>query len=96
MALGYSHPDALLAELSSRQIGEWLAYFQLEPFGEERADLRAGIIAAANANLWVKGRKLRPADFMPKIGARKKAQGSKAMRAIFKNFKNAVERKRGE
>jgi hypothetical protein len=46
-----------------------MAYASLEPFGEERADVRAGIIAAviANAN---RDRKKRPdpftpADFMP-------------------------------
>ncbi len=44
--------DGLLASLSSRQITEWMAYFALEPFGEERADLRAALIACliANAN----------------------------------------------
>jgi len=48
-----------------------MAYASLEPFGEERADVRAGIIAAviANAN---RDRKKRPepftpADFMPLV-----------------------------
>lgn len=32
------------------QLKTWLAYYQLEPFGEERDDLRAGIISAAVTN----------------------------------------------
>lgn len=33
-------------------IAEWSQYYQLEPFGEERADLRAALVAClvANAN----------------------------------------------
>lgn len=33
---------------------EWLAYWQLEPFGEWRADLRSAHEIASNANLWRK------------------------------------------
>jgi len=31
--LGRHDVDGLLAELSSQQLAEWLAYFQLEPWG---------------------------------------------------------------
>jgi len=43
---------------------EWLAYYQLEPFGEERDDLRAGSIAAAvyNVNMRSGARHLTPHD----------------------------------
>lgn len=61
--------------MSSREFSEWMAFAELEPFGEERADLRSAIVAAvfANAN---RDRKKRPrpfapADFMP---FREKAQ----------------------
>ena len=59
--------DGLLAQLSSRQLAEWMAYFRLEPFGERRADLRAGIIAStvANAHRARESRPYRPQDFMP-------------------------------
>lgn len=40
----------LLASVSSRELTEWQAYYSLEPFGEERADLRAGIVASTVAN----------------------------------------------
>lgn len=42
--------ERLLAEMSSSELSEWMAYFRIEPFGEQRADLRAGVTAAAAAN----------------------------------------------
>lgn len=44
-----------------------MAYFTIDPFGEERADLRAGIVAStvANANRAKRGKSFRPKDFMP-------------------------------
>lgn len=49
--MGEIDVDALLARLSSRQISEWMAYYTLDPFGEERADLRAAMICALLANI---------------------------------------------
>ena len=48
---------------------QWLAYDQLEPIGETRADLRAGIIASTIANVQrSKGAAAyKPGDFMPKF-----------------------------
>jgi len=40
----------LLARADSRELGEWMAFAQLEPFGEEREDLRTGIVASVFAN----------------------------------------------
>ncbi|MBM3114548.1 phage tail assembly protein T [Jeongeupia naejangsanensis] len=59
--------DALLASLPAGQLWRWMAFDELEPFGEIRADFRAGIIAASNTNLHLpKGKKaLSPLDFMP-------------------------------
>ena len=65
--MGRADVDGLLAELSSTQIAEWMAYFRLEPSGERRADLRAGIIAStvANAHRAKDSRPYKPQDFMP-------------------------------
>lgn len=41
-----------------------MAYEELEPFGEERADLRAGIIAALIANIH-RDRQMRPKAYVP-------------------------------
>lgn len=62
--------------MSSAEFTEWLAYSTLEPFGEERADLRAATICAVTANQ-NRDRKRHPkpftaADFMPKFGPRQK------------------------
>ena len=58
----------MLAEMTSNQLSEWMAYAQLEPWGEERADLRAGIIASTQANSMrgKKGKPFKPQDFMPR------------------------------
>lgn len=54
--------------MSSREFAEWLAYYNLEPFGEVRADLRMATLAAliANANRDARKRKepYTPRDFM--------------------------------
>ena len=56
----------MLAEITSRQFAEWMAYAKLEPFGEERADLRAGIVAStiANVNRGKNQKPYKPTDFM--------------------------------
>jgi hypothetical protein len=57
----------MLAGLSARQMAEWQAYARIEPFGELRADARAGIIASTVQNL-LRGKKskaLKPVDIMP-------------------------------
>lgn len=41
----------LLAGISSRELSEWAEYDKLEPFGQGRADLRAGIVASTVANV---------------------------------------------
>lgn len=57
--------------MSSAEFAEWMAYYTLEPFGEERADLRMAVLASliANANRDPKRRKraYAPKDFMPQF-----------------------------
>jgi len=52
-------------DIDSAEFSEWIAFDKIEPFGEQRADLRAGIVSATMANMWSKGKRLVPADFMP-------------------------------
>lgn len=42
----------MLASMSSRLLQEWATFYELEPFGEVRADLRSALVAnvIANAN----------------------------------------------
>lgn len=55
--------------MSSSEFSTWLAYYRLEPFGEVRADFRAGLLCATIANLVrdKHNKPLTPADFMPLV-----------------------------
>jgi len=59
----------MLAEMTSAQFSEWLAYSRLEPWGQERSDLRMGIIASTIANVnRGKGQKAyTPQQFLPRF-----------------------------
>lgn len=56
-------------EVDSREFSEWQAFWQMEPWGEGRGDLRAGIIASTMANLWrgADTPPFTPQDFMPQL-----------------------------
>lgn len=55
--------------MSSAEFTEWMAFYQLEPFGEERADLRSAIVATtvANAHRGKHQRPYRVEEFMPRF-----------------------------
>lgn len=58
----------MLRNMSARTYLGWLRYAAVEPFDEERADLRAGIIASTIANAFggrKSGKPFSPSDFMP-------------------------------
>ena len=57
----------LLARMGSDELTEWMAFYQLEPFGDFRADLRSAIVAStlANAHRSKDGKPFTPEDFMP-------------------------------
>lgn len=59
----------MLSEISSVQFAEWMAYSRLEPWGEERDDLRMAIIAStiANVNRGKNSKAFSPQDFMPQF-----------------------------
>jgi len=58
--------------MSSREFNEWIAFYNLDPFGMERDDLRSAIIAAtvANVNRSSEQEPLSPEEFMPRLGER--------------------------
>ncbi len=57
--------------MSSREFAEWMAYYSIEPFGEEPANLRHGILTSVLANAHRDAKKqpqpFKPEDFMPKF-----------------------------
>ena len=93
LALGFATPAEAQARINSREFAEWMAYYQIEPFGQDRGDASAAIvahtIAACNG---VKN--TTPADFMPRFGEpeTKRASGeqmlvkARAFAARFKAF----------
>ena len=61
----------LLDRVSSAELTEWMVFYRMEPFGMERGDLQAGIVAATVANVNRDPKKQKrawePADFMPQF-----------------------------
>ena len=73
----------LRAVLSYAEFQEWCLYYQIEPWGEDRADLRAGIVASTIANYAGKERSngadpALPADFMPYLDGPEQAPQAEA------------------
>jgi len=98
--MGRIDVDAMLEEIDAALFREWMIYDSIRPFGEEGADLRAGIIASTMANLQSK-KKFKPSDFMPCVKLTKtksRRQTPDQMKAILGMAKTAaVERaKRGK
>lgn len=59
------------ARMDSRELSQWEAFEAIEPFGDWRADLRAGIVAATVANSQRASSTspvAKPEQFMPKFG----------------------------
>ena len=97
LALGECDPDAMLRRIPLPTFYDWLEYAKRTPFGEERADLRMGILASTLVNIQLaKGqRQTRPLDFMPfskGAGGRTKqtpAQMSAVLKGIVQLHKQA-------
>lgn len=52
--------------MSSMELSEWIAFNAISPIGDDRADLRSGIVASVIANCHrTKGQPFKPVDFMP-------------------------------
>lgn len=59
----------LLTRIDSRELSEWMAFFELEPWGAEVDDWRAGLVASTIVNVNRDPKKraqpFQPKDFMP-------------------------------
>ena len=54
--------------ISASEFAEWMAFYQIEPFGEDRHDLRHGILCSVIAGLFAsKGNAPKPEDFIPRF-----------------------------
>jgi len=68
LALGMTVRE-LKSRLTYNEFTEWMAYYQLEPFGEFRSDLRNGALCSLIANIKRDPKRrsspYEPKDFMP-------------------------------
>jgi len=71
--------DGMLEWMPLRLFLEWCAYFRVEPFGEERDDLRSGVIASVIVNALSKNGKATPSDFVL-FSSRPKRKSSDVLR----------------
>jgi hypothetical protein len=53
----------LEAEMSSVELSEWLAFDRIEPLPDPWR--QTGLACAVTANLWTKGKRHQPEDFIP-------------------------------
>ena len=66
-----------------------MAYYRIEPWGEERADLRNGMLCSLVANMFRKRgkRAAQPKDFMPKFErGQKKKMSDEAIVSTLRNI----------
>jgi hypothetical protein len=91
LALGKT-VDELDRHLGAHEFAEWMAYYQVEPFGEDRADLRMAQIAALIFNAWFSGEKT-IGDFMP--FADPPSQSGSVQRAMAQYNNDTVRAKHG-
>ena len=54
LELGYANVDAMLREMTAQQFTEWIAYYQLEPFGTLMYDVEWATWKALYANAHMK------------------------------------------
>lgn len=62
------NPDLMLSLMPQRVFREWIAYTEIEPWDEQRADWRAAMVAHTMYSMWRgKGPRRKLSDFMPKL-----------------------------
>lgn len=73
----------MLARTDSHELSEWLAFYSIHPWGEERADLRQAVTSTVVANS-LRGKNVRPykiEDFLP-VPSAKPEQTADEMKAL--------------
>lgn len=89
LALGYATVEELQERVDATQFAEWRAYYELEPFGQDRGDIPAAIIAREVARQ-LSGKEVPLEAFIPTFEPPKKATGEEMLakaRAFVGRFK---------
>lgn len=80
----------LLKEVDSKDITDYIAYYQIEPFGVEQDFLQSGIVAStiANVNRGKNTQPFKPSDFVPSSFKAKisKKQSAEDIKFIFEQM----------
>lgn len=90
----------MLANMPMRLFFWWLTYYGVDPWGEERADLRSGMQMAQISNaLRARGAPvMKPADFMPYLQEGRRCEwtpeGREAALMAWANARNRARAKR--
>ena len=58
----------LLDSMDAAEFVHWIAYQDIDPITDDRADLRAGIVASVVANCLTNKHDFKPTDFLPQYG----------------------------
>jgi len=90
--------------VTSSELSEWIAWDRIQPFGEMREDLRAGMIAAPLLNIWIpKGKKrAKASDWIMEfdsVDEEKKIQSPEVMKMLLSGlsaFLNSTPSKKGK
>lgn len=85
--------------MTARELTEWMAYYRIDPFDRQRADMGVGIIAStiANANRAKGSRPLRPIEFVPNYSGEHRPtqlQSTEHARQVFAAAKAGFQRVR--
>ena len=69
--MGFIDVEEMLSKISAKKFIRWVAFLNIDPQGERRADLRTGIIASTLANINKKKdtKAYDASDFMPSFKA---------------------------
>ncbi len=84
----------MLASMTALQFSEWIAYYSLEPFGEERADWRQAFTSCilANAHRGKNSKASELDDFMLKVeDDEPREQTEQQQQNVFELMNKAVE-----
>ena len=76
------------ARCTFSEFHQWVAYYEIEPFGEERADLRNAILAATVARIGG-NKNAEVSDFMPTFTKQRKKQTTQEQANLFAAFAKA-------
>ena len=83
--------------LSESEFRNWVAFYELEPWGSDIEFYRPGIVASMVANTAMNrkpgGKNITPMDFMPVRKTATKAGGSKQLRTELFNLFDGVKKK---